>query len=180
MKLANLGFLLSSVLVLSACEDTLKFENGRIPKPLLPYAQALMGEYHGTKEGFSDAIQLSLDGDRLVVTSDEDPVMAGCNSVVGNLKSVRYSGAAEKGDMKISSAIFEFSAPNCPLIQGNKFEIYNIARNDGRISFRTRILSKQYFDRECRWQAGSPPSYDPREVCETNLRRLYIEGRYSN
>jgi hypothetical protein len=180
MKLAKLGILLSAALALSACDDTLKIENGRVPQAFLPYAQELVGEYRGSSEGHPNALQLSLDGDRFVVTSSEDLVMAGCKSVVGNLKSVRYSGDAAKNDVKITSAVLEFSAPNCPSIQGDVLEINSITREEGRISLRTRILSESYPERICRWEGGGPPTYAPREVCETQMRYLYIEGRFSN
>jgi hypothetical protein len=180
MKFGKISIVLGAALVLAACDENVKIENGRIPQQFLPYAQELVGEYRGTVEGKANAIQLSLDGDRFVATSREDLVMAGCNSVIGDLKSVSYSGDVAKGDVKITYAKFDFNAVNCPSIQGRELELSSIERKDDRIFYRTRILSETYPERTCRWEPGSPPNYGGREVCETNWRYLYIDGSFSN
>lgn len=183
MNLKKLIFVFAA-LALVGCDETVKLEDGRIPQELLPYAQALTGEFRGSVEGRPNALTFSLDGDRMVATSLEDLVMAGCNSAIGNLKQIRYSGDVKKGDVEITSAVFDFDPVNCRSIEGRELHVERIKREDGKVSFTTSILSETYVERVCRPEPipPHPPHYGGgvREVCETHVRSFYINGRFSN
>lgn len=182
MTFKKLGLIMAA-LALVGCNETLKIEDGRVPQEFLPYAQALSGEFRGSVEGRPNALTFSLDGDRFVASLAEDFVMAGCDSKIGALKEIRYSGKLDKGDVEIVSAVFEFDPANCRSIEGRELLVDGIKKADGKISFNTSVLSETYVERVCRPEVIPPyPPYGGgvREVCETHVRSFYINGRFSN
>lgn len=179
MTFRTLGLLLAA-LTLTACDDTLKIEDGRVPQQFLPYARELVGEYRGTVEGRANVITFRLDGDRFVANARHDLVMDSCNSIIGNLKEVSYSGKESDNSVKITTAKFDFNPNNCFSIQGKELVISGIEKKEGHTVFRTSILSESYMERVCHWEPMPPPGGGMREVCEYQQRQYFIDGRFAN
>ena len=182
MKTVKLLSLLALSLGLAACDESVKIENGKVPQNLLPYAQALTGEYRGVVDGRANQLSLSLAGDVFQAKALNDLVLPGCESEIGALKEVTYSGKMEKNDVAITSATFEFNPNRCPSIEGKRLYIEGIKKEEGLTKFSMRILSETRPERQCHWEVVTGPdgSVYQREVCTTNWVQYFIRGRFTN
>lgn len=124
MRLLMLGGLVSFLILISACEKKTKIEDGLVPAEFIPYVQKLLGSYKGTFESVSANWNLSLEGQKAVLTPYPDVVDPRCESKVGNLLAV-YTKKNKDETFRITEADFAFDAGSCAQqVRGTTLRIY--------------------------------------------------------
>ncbi len=180
MKSSKILFALLATVALSACDETVKIENGKVPQNLLPYVQKIVGEYNST----SNRITLSIENDALVVKAAKDVgdtlEYAGCNSKIGNLLDISFSGDIAKGDVAVTGANFDFNPNFCTNIQGRRFTIENLKTAGSQTTFDTSLLNYMEAQRDCHIEVITEPngSTSAREVCTTNWAPVNVRDSF--
>ena len=89
----------------------MKITNGELPESMIPYASKFIGEYSGDLDGRPMHLTLTIEGRKVLLSSDSDWIGNGCTSQVGELKEVY---AKKKKDQSlVTKAIFYFDAGKC-------------------------------------------------------------------
>ncbi|NUM88358.1 MAG: hypothetical protein HUU37_04055 [Bdellovibrionales bacterium] len=102
---------LAAALLLAACDSTLDIVNGEVPANFLGNVQGLLGTWNGQFNQRALQVTISLDGNRLVWSSNDDMIAPACRSHVGNLKRVTYR--EKDGKVEVTGAEFFFDANLC-------------------------------------------------------------------
>lgn len=95
---------------LSGCRDAIELENGEIPDQYLNEAKPYLGTYRGQISGHSSELQLSLVGNR-VILSGTSPIASRCEAAFGLLKRIWVN---KKNDQYVlTGADFSFDPNKC-------------------------------------------------------------------
>jgi hypothetical protein len=121
-------------LVAMGCKEV-KISNGKIPDEqihrfLKPYEGSFVGTVKTkslttASEGFQTKLLFSIDerDHKVMVKSESDLVADGCNSKIGNLKSIEFHGDGNSGDLYY--AVFDFDPGACARkVQGREAVFY--------------------------------------------------------
>ena len=149
MKTVKFLALILALASIVACKKELVIDDGRIPAEYLPMVQEYLGTYSGKTDrsvmsrGDKGTLQISLVGDRLKISfegtnGDTDILNNDCNSLIGNLLSLR--GKVKNDEIKLTDATLEFYPNRCRrMIRGRDIKIF-VRKKHGVIRLDTAIL----------------------------------------
>lgn len=178
--------LIACALLLSACK-TIKVENGEVPDEYRAMAQAYMGTYQGSFNGFKGAITLALSGRKVILTykdasGSSDILDARCNSRFGDLESVNVSkdkSSGSKTTYKLDSAVFAFDPNRCWGSVDGRDVVLDFSKKNGHTRVDVSILYRQDYERRCRIDPGNPRAgVPPHEYCDNVPVTSYLTGRF--
>jgi hypothetical protein len=171
-KLIIVSALATLGLNLTGCKQV-TIVNGEIPAEYLELAKNYMKTYHGSFEGNSGDLGLSLNGKKVVlsfagkvndITGDDR-----CQSQIGNLTSLQINN---KGT-QVESATFDFTPNHCYYIEGRNL---NLSFSRDGTQFTASILREMRPYVTC--QVTPPPTSV--QVCQTNYQYFWMYGAFSN
>jgi len=175
----NIFFLLAALLTLTACEDTVKTPDGKIPNEFLAIANEYMGQFSGDIRNTENTLVLSLNNNLVTLSAQKDIIASECESKIGKLESFSYE--EKNGAIEIVSAKFSFDPNRCmPSFIGNNIYLFFKSKNDFKIS----ILED--YDQELTCQNSitknatnsAPPPYSPPN-CRWESVPRYLNGKFS-
>lgn len=146
--------LLFGLTALTACDQTLKTEDGRIPEALLENAQRWTGAYSGAVNRQPQELAFRLEGDRPVLETAID--LTGdstCGSAAGPLKAIRF----KKKKSQLVDLEFAFDPGSCTdSFEGRTLTVQADLLKDGSV----RAIRYAIF-RDTRPQYYCDPVTDP-------------------
>ncbi|MCM2323517.1 MAG: hypothetical protein NDJ90_09675 [Oligoflexia bacterium] len=150
----SLPLLAVALLAVAGCKQRVEIKNGMVPDELMPYAQALVGEYRGQVERKANTLTIGLDGNRLVVTTSEDLLDPVCESQLGDLLTVAYKEKDKQ--IRLTNAELKFDPALCSdRVEGR--EVHITFEEGNPISFDLMLLD--HYDNYYRCEYGSYPGY---------------------
>lgn len=157
---------------------SVEIQNGEVPAEYLYLAKKFEGQYEGKFNGIAGQLLVRLEGNKPVVefsnSTGSDILNSGCESSIGNLKTVHLKGTKE--NPQIDSAVFVFNPGKCALqVQGR--EITFDFEND-YTKIESVILKERRMERQCTRDSGAPPHVPPREVCRYEERPILLWGKF--
>jgi hypothetical protein len=172
MKFKHYAVLALIALSASACEKDIQIVDGQIPAQYLPEAQAMMGTYSGRFVNSSNALNLSLEGNLVVLTPAHDLIDVRCGSSIGALTSVGVTKDANKVH-HITSATFDFNPGLCIDVQGDHIDL--------SFNTDTDVTASIYDHSDARVVCtivGGYPYGPPYESCGTILTPIFRVGEF--
>lgn len=168
-----LAVVFSLTFTLTACEETLKIQNGKIPAEYVPFAQKFLGEYHGQIEFRPTSLIISLEEDnRLVLQSPNDLLAPVCRSKIGNLTQLIYK-EGKNHSIKITEAIFDFDPHLC----GNQIaaqQIHFFVSKQKPVTLDILLLDHREWD----WRCDNMTVPFPNQNCRYEEYGVYQQGRF--
>ncbi len=184
MKLKLLSLIGAALFIFTACNEV-DIVDGRIPVEYLAQAQEIVGDYRGVMERAPVILSFSLDGDRLILSSDRDLIGEGCESQIGDLTKIR--ARKEEGKVVVEGAKFVFDPNLCSFDVEGEILRFGIHKGlDGVFVLDASILSHTDWDTDCRVECSHNPldnssrsrGYGCRNVCERRAQYTFLHGRF--
>jgi len=178
--------LLVCALALSGCK-TIQVKNGEVPDEYRAMAQAYMGTYAGSMNGFDGALTLALSGRKVVLSyrdadGSTDILDARCASRIGNLQTVEVSKVKSLDgsvSYKLDSAVFAFDPNRCWGSVDGREIVLDFTKKSAHVRVDASILARQDYRRECRIDPGNPrQGIPPHEFCNDVPYYSYMTGQF--
>lgn len=176
MRFVSILCLIVSTLALAGCNKTIDIKNGELPSGWVSYAEKFVGKYAGSFDGVKKELTISLVGNKLLLSSNEDLVDPRCGSAIGDLQSLRVTHSKKHPETdSIIRATFAFDPKGCPLIQGS--EVTLSFKEGSPIRFDIRLLERTVYTQDCSLNPG--PNGGVYQSCHTDTYFVYLDGRFT-